>query len=77
MPASSAATAEDAGHEGHRVLLGMRTVGRRTDLPPELSDVVFAVRPYGPDGHYYANFGYYCYDPEAKGLPDRRATLPA
>ncbi|MFW6169011.1 MAG: hypothetical protein ACODAD_00875 [Planctomycetota bacterium] len=29
-------------------------------------DVVFAVRSGGPDPHYYANFGYYCFDPEQK-----------
>ncbi len=31
-----------------------------------IDDVVFAVRPFGPDGHYYANFGYFCFDPEQK-----------
>lgn len=31
-----------------------------------VDDIVFAVRPFGPDGHYYANFGYYCYDPDEK-----------
>ncbi len=30
------------------------------------ADVVFAVRSFGPDGHYYANFGYYCFDTEQK-----------
>jgi len=37
---------------------------------PEPADVVFAVRPYGPDGHYYANFGYYCADPDQKAYPE-------
>ena len=36
---------------------------------PEIGDVIFAVRPAGPDGHYYANFGYYCYDPNLKVYP--------
>ncbi len=35
-------------------------------LPNDLDEVIFAVRPFGPDGHYYANFGYYCFDPEKK-----------
>ena len=33
-------------------------------------DVIFAVRPFGPDPHYYANFGYYCYDPAEKVYPE-------
>ena len=40
--------------------------------PPEqskLADVIFAVRPYGPDGHYYANFGYYSDSPDEKAYP--------
>ncbi|MFO7907552.1 MAG: hypothetical protein ACQESR_11965 [Planctomycetota bacterium] len=36
--------------------------GTEIDLP----DVVFATRPFGPDGHYYANFGYYCFNPKEK-----------
>ncbi len=39
------------------------------------ADVVFAVRPYGPDGHYYANFGYYCFDPEQKVYPQGGGAL--
>ncbi len=35
-------------------------------LPDGLDEVVYATRAYGPDGHYYANFGYYSYDPEEK-----------
>ena len=35
-------------------------------LPSDVQDVVFAVRSAGPDGHYYANFGYYCFDPNQK-----------
>ena len=35
-------------------------------LPATLGDVVFATRAFGPDGHYYANFGYYCCDPAQK-----------
>jgi hypothetical protein len=34
-----------------------------------VEEVIFAVRPYGPDGHYYANFGYYCQDPNEKVYP--------
>ena len=34
-----------------------------------LGEIVFAARPYGPDGHYYANFGYYCQDPNRKAYP--------
>jgi Tol biopolymer transport system component len=34
-----------------------------------LGEIVFAARPYGPDGHYYANFGYYCQDPNLKAYP--------
>jgi hypothetical protein len=32
-------------------------------------EIVFAVRPYGPDGHYYANFGHYCQNPQEKAYP--------
>lgn len=35
-------------------------------LPAGVDQVLFATRAYGPDGHYYANFGYYCYDPQEK-----------
>jgi len=35
-------------------------------LPADVDQVVFAVRPFAPDGHYYANFGYYCFDPSQK-----------
>lgn len=38
-------------------------------LPEGVDDLVFAVRPIGPDIHYYANFGYYSYDPEEKAYP--------
>ena len=38
-------------------------------LPPGVTDLIFAVRPYGPDGHYYANFGYYSYNPDEKVYP--------
>ena len=38
-------------------------------LPPDVEAFVFAVRPYGPDPHYYANFGYYCTNPEEKVYP--------
>ena len=40
--------------------------GEAPALPETLDEVVFATRAYGPDGHYYANFGYYCFDPEQK-----------
>jgi len=32
----------------------------------DVQDVVFAVREFGHDGHWYANFGYYCPDPNRK-----------
>ncbi len=35
-------------------------------LPADVDQVVFAIRPFAPDGHYYANFGYYCFDPRKK-----------
>lgn len=38
-------------------------------------EVVFAVRPFGPDGHYYANFGYFCFDPEQKAYPQGGGAL--
>jgi hypothetical protein len=38
-------------------------------IPDGLDEIVFATRAYGPDGHYYANFGYYCFDPEQKVYP--------
>jgi hypothetical protein len=34
-----------------------------------IADVIFAVRPFGADPHYYANFGYYCSDPDEKAYP--------
>ncbi len=43
--------------------------GECADLENEsgkLGDVIFAVRPFGVDPHYYANFGYYCSDPDKK-----------
>jgi len=30
----------------------------------DVAEVIFAVRPFGLDGHYYANFGYSCIDPD-------------
>ncbi len=36
------------------------------DLPASVDEVIFATRAFGPDSHYYANFGYYCFDPEQK-----------
>ncbi len=44
-------------------------------LPGDVDDVVFAVRPFGPDGHYYANFGYYCYNPDEKVYPQGGGSL--
>ncbi len=35
-------------------------------VPDSVDEVIFATRAFGPDGHYYANFGYYCFDPEQK-----------
>jgi hypothetical protein len=37
--------------------------------PPQATELIFAVRPYGPDGHYYANFGYYSHNPDEKAYP--------
>jgi len=31
-----------------------------------VDEIVFAVRPYGNDGHWYANFGYWVSDPDRK-----------
>lgn len=39
------------------------------ELPEGVNDIVFAVRAYGGDPHYYANFGYYSYNPEEKVYP--------
>jgi hypothetical protein len=36
------------------------------DLPAGLEEIVFAVRQPGKDPHYYANFGYFAFDPERK-----------
>jgi hypothetical protein len=36
------------------------------ELPGDLQEIVYATRAYGPDAHYYANFGYYSSDPEQK-----------
>jgi hypothetical protein len=35
-------------------------------LPDDLEEIVYATRAYGPDAHYYANFGTYSFDPEQK-----------
>ncbi len=42
---------------------------------PVCDNVVFAVRPYGPDGHYYANFGYYCLNPAEKAYSQGGGSL--
>lgn len=34
-----------------------------------VEEIVFAERPFAEDGHYYANFGYYCQEPEKKAYP--------
>ena len=39
-------------------------------LPADVVEIVFAVRPFGSDPHYYANFGYYCDDPSTKAYAD-------
>jgi len=31
----------------------------------DVSEIVFAVRSHVNDGHWYANFGYYCYGPDS------------
>ncbi|MBN2476387.1 MAG: PD40 domain-containing protein [Pirellulales bacterium] len=38
-------------------------------MAPDVEEIVFAARPFGPDPHYYANFGYYCFDPSQKVYP--------
>jgi len=38
-------------------------------LPEDVQEVIYATRPYGPDNHYYANFGYYCQEPGKKAYP--------
>ena len=35
-------------------------------LPPDVEEIIFATRPFPEDVHYYANFGYYCDDPDHK-----------
>jgi hypothetical protein len=44
-------------------------------LPQELNEVVYATRAYGPDVHYYANFGYYSDDPNKKVYPQNGGAL--
>jgi hypothetical protein len=35
-------------------------------LPADLEEIIYVTRAYGPDSHYYANFGHYSSDPEQK-----------
>jgi len=49
--------------------LSITAFGEPGDLPAELraiDEIVFAARPYGTDGHWYANFGYYSIDDAKK-----------
>jgi hypothetical protein len=49
--------------------LSIFCVGERAPMPAELApieEIVFAARPYGADGHWYANFGYYSIDDSMK-----------
>ena len=53
------------------VVVAVAAVAVRADesvprLPDELEEIVYATRAYGPDAHYYANFGTYSFDPEQK-----------
>jgi len=55
-------------------LAGLAGASARGATPAEsahapLGEIIFAARPYGPDPHYYANFGYYCQDPNLKAYP--------
>jgi hydrazine synthase alpha subunit-like protein/WD40 repeat protein len=59
---SSSAIAETAGG-------GLLPETSVSSSEPDIGDVILAVRPAGPDGHYYANFGYYCHDPNEKVYP--------
>ena len=34
-------------------------LAKESDRPLPAEEVIFAVRPLGSDGHWYANFGYY------------------
>jgi hypothetical protein len=36
------------------------------DMTGAIEEVVFTTRSMGPDGHWYANFGYYAFDENAK-----------
>ena len=44
-------------------------------LPADIDQVVFAVRPFAPYVHYYANFGYYCFDPSQKAYSQGGGSL--
>ena len=46
-----------------------RPVDPGPPVPAGLDEIIFATRSYGPDGHYYANFGYYSADPNRKAYP--------
>jgi len=53
------------------VVVAVAAVAVRADesvprLPDELEEIVYVTRAYGPDAHYYANFGTYSFDPEQK-----------
>jgi hypothetical protein len=60
-------------------LLATTTLGAWGDdlprLPNDLEEIVYATRAYGPDAHYYANFGYYSSDPAQKVYPQGGGAL--
>lgn len=66
MPAYSSCRLPCAVVAAAAIALGLAAFPLAMAGGPDPSDVVFAVRPFGPDAHYYANFGYYCFDPEQK-----------
>ncbi len=55
---------------GWTVLVAVNGVSTWADdepaLPDDVAEAIFAVRPFGEDPHYYANFGYYCDNPDQK-----------
>ena len=57
-----------AGREAILRRLEQQQRARRAARVKELGvqDIIFAVRQPGKDGHWYANFGYWSFDPEGK-----------
>ncbi|MGL4943491.1 MAG: hypothetical protein ACRC46_09910 [Thermoguttaceae bacterium] len=46
-----------------------------TQLPQDVNEIVFAARPFGIDGHWYANFGYYADDENRLPYPHKGGQL--